>query len=102
MATVKVSLTTVANRTSGATIAAPMARARVAALVESSAGSEIVPGLVAQRDEMWMLTVTGGAVRAHFDPEPEAGDTTGFMMLDGESRPFMAEAGQRCALKDVA
>ena len=51
----------------------------------------------------WVLTVTGGAVRAKFgaDPTAAAAEGGGWLILDGQTREFAAVPGQKVAIIDA-
>lgn len=54
-------------------------------------------------DAVWVLTVTGGNIRALFGANPTATqlEAGGWLILAGQTREFAARAGDKCAIIDA-
>lgn len=104
-AKVTVCLSPLSNRAAtGATIQAPPAAVRADQVDITTSATSQATTIVAQANEIWVVTVKGGDVRmaADVDEQPVALNNRGTKLLDGSTRPFTAEAGQKLAFIDAA
>lgn len=103
MATVHVCVTEAAETVSSAQINAVLSEVRVAKTVESSGASEIIEGLETRKGEIILVTTIGGPIFVDIGVSPEAGEDRGFLLGDGNTWPYVADAeGLRIAIKDLA
>ena len=102
-AKVTVTLSPLSNRAAtGATIQAPPAAVRAQQADITTSSTSQPTAIVAEVNEIWMVTVKGGDVRMAAGEAPAAVNNQGIKLLDGSTRPFTAEAGQKLAFIDAA
>jgi hypothetical protein len=100
MATLHVSRALVRDRAAtGATLPLPAAQPRAAKTMTTGATS-IQADLVAEAGEVWVVTAVGAPHVVRFGPAPvTAGPDAGWLIPDGCTREFAAEAGQQIAAR---
>jgi len=108
MATVAVTLSAVSNRANSglnAVMPALDASAYGSDDLTSSGTSQQVDSVVCPgdgRQYFWTVTAAGGNVWVTFGVNPTAAAGTTWLVIDGTTRDFAAEAGQMAAVIDAA
>ncbi len=101
-AKVTVTLSALSNRAAtGASIPAAPAAVRAQQADITTSGTSAATTIVAEANELWVVTVKGGDVRMAAGEAPTALNNQGPKLLDGTTRPFTAEEGQKLAFIDA-
>jgi hypothetical protein len=104
MATVHVVLAHVKGRAlTGSTMPVPDSVPIADETMTSSDTSTQSAVVAPSADSFWLVTVTGGDVRAAMGDDPDAGVDAGWLLLDGAQNEAFAvhAAGEKIAIKDA-
>jgi hypothetical protein len=67
----------------------------------SSGTSQATTITATDKRQFWSVTATGGDIRVLFATAPVVTAATGWKVLDGQTREFGAEVGQKAAIIDA-